>query len=89
MAQPHRAVEPVAGSVGPTMADDLGHAPEEGMGNRAAIEMIDSRNSAHLTSESKQNNKAPYDLRMVAYHPSLRLDPGVAVECGGLLADAD
>jgi hypothetical protein len=89
MAQTHRPVEPIASSVGPPMADDIGHAPEESQVNWAAIEMIDSRNSAHLTSKAKQQGKAPDELRMVAYHPSPQLDPGVAVEGGGLLVDAD
>jgi hypothetical protein len=89
MAQTYRAVAPVAGSVWPTVADHLGHALEEERGNRPAIEMIDPRNSAHRASEAKEKGKAPDELRMVAYYPFPQLDPGVAVEGGDLLVDAD
>jgi hypothetical protein len=89
MAQTHQAVEPIVSSVGAPVADDIGHALEEGRVNRAAIEMIDPRNSAHRASEAKEKGKAPDELQMVTYYPFPQLDPGVAVEGGDLLVDAD
>ena len=89
MAQPHRAVKPIASSVGTSVADDIGHAPEEGRVSWAVIEKISSCDPAHQASEAKQNGKAPDCLWMVTYYPPPQLDPGVAVKGSGLFADAD
>ena len=63
--------------------------PRRAWVNRAAIEMIDSRNSAHLASEAKQKAKRLISCGWSPITLPPQLDPGVAVEGGGLLADAN
>ncbi len=89
MAQTRRAVDPVACSVGPPVGDNVRHPPQERAVRRAAVKIIDPRNPAHITSESKEGGKVPGHLWTVAHHPSLGLDPGMCLKGGRLLADAD